>query len=103
MVEPTKRKPRLARSLLIASEISVVASTGWPRFRLIGLPLTKLQIYLSKLPHYLLTWRNALALLTAELILSLFLIIPSSFINSAIFRSSYFAIFFGLKRSNAFR
>mgnify|MGYP003694806841 CR=1 FL=1 len=43
-----------------------MAYTGCPRLRLIGLPLTKFQTYLSKLPNSRLTSKNAIALLTAE-------------------------------------
>jgi len=53
---------------------------------IIGLLLTKTQIYLSKVPNCFLTSINTFALVTADSIFNLFLIIPASFIREFILR-----------------
>jgi hypothetical protein len=60
-VLPTNLKPRLIKSLLSASDSFVVGAISFNDFHLftIGLPPTKRQMYLSKLPNSFCTSQKA--------------------------------------------
>src|SRR5262245_38785077 len=86
MVEPTKRKPRFFRSLLIASDAGVEAGTCDRDFHRVtfGGGSTDHQLHSSKRPSSFCTVRKAAALVTADSILSRLRTIPGSFISFAI-------------------
>src|ERR1700676_420572 len=105
MVEPTKRKPRFCRSLLMASDSFVFAGTRLCVFQAFcfGVPPTNAQIYLSKLPNSLCTLRKACALLTAASTFSRLRMIPASLSSAFFLRASYRATFAGSNPSNTSR
>ena len=94
-VEPVNLKPRFFKSLLKASEITVVAGTSSSDFGLlsIGFPPTNPQIYFEKLPNSSCVFINACAFVTVAFIFNLFRIIPGFSSSVASYSSGYLAIF----------
>src|SRR5512135_3411036 len=103
MVVPTNLNPLLIKSLLMASDSGVLEGISVIFFQLFrtGLPFTNCHMYLSKLPNSFCTFRNALALVTAALILILFLMISELVSNRATAFSEYLEIFRASKLSKA--
>jgi hypothetical protein len=99
IVEPTNLNPRFLRSLLTASEMSVVAGTcpGSVHAFLMGFPSTNCQMYRSNDPNSSCTLRNAFALVTAAATFKRLRMIPSFASSFAILASVYRETFFGSK------
>src|SRR5258706_13284153 len=105
MVEPTKRKPRSFRSLLIASDSGVRAGTCFmPRRKFCcGRPFTKPHRYASNEPNFRRTSRNARALPIADSILRRLRTIPAAALNLLASRAPERGALAGSERAKALR
>src|SRR5437879_5743221 len=103
MVEPTKLKPRIFRSLLIASDSSLHARAGLDDARRfgIGLPPTNCQMYVSNEPNSFCTSRYDFAFAIADAIFRRLRTMPGFFSNCCCLRVVYRATVLGSKLSNA--